>query len=98
MINFSEKDGAIVFNVRVVPRASNSKIVGEVNGILKIKIAAPPVDGAANTELIKILAKSLNTAKANIEIIGGQHSRNKQVKINNAGKIILSKILGKSDK
>ncbi len=92
MISFSEKDDAVVFNIRVVPRASQSEIVGEVDGILKIKIAAPPVDGAANTELIKVLAKSLDTAKRNIEIINGQYSRNKQVKITNVKLSELSKL------
>ena len=45
MINLAEKDGAIIFNVRVVPRASKSEIVGELDGALKIRIASPPVDG-----------------------------------------------------
>lgn len=93
MIKFSEKDGALIFNVRVVPRASKSEIVGEIDGNLKIKIAAPPVDGAANAELIKVLAKYLDTAKGHIEITGGQHSRNKQVKIFNADRGLLSKFL-----
>ncbi len=92
MIKFSENDGAVIFNIRVVPRASKSEIVGAMDGVLKIKIAAVPVDGAANAELIKVLANNLDTAKGNIEIIGGQHSRNKQVKIHNADRSIFSKI------
>ena len=92
MFKFSEKDGAIVFNVRVVPNSSKSQIIGEFDNALKIKIAAPPVDGAANAELIKFLAKKLDLAKNAVEIIGGQNSKNKQVKIHNIEPGILSEL------
>ena len=81
MINFTEKKDSLVFNVRVVPRASKSEIVGEHDFALKVRIASPPVDGAANTELIKLLAKSFGVSKAQVEIIGGQTSKTKQIKI-----------------
>lgn len=83
MINFSEKSGAIYFSVKVVPRASQSKIVGNLNGALKIKLNSPPVDGAANAELIKLLSKTFNVSKSEIEITGGEASKNKQLKIEN---------------
>lgn len=83
MINYSEKSGAIIFAVRVVPRASKSEIVGEHDDALKVRIAAPPVDGAANAELIKVLAKFFDVSKAQVEIIGGQTSKTKQIKIAN---------------
>ena len=78
-----EKDGSISFPVRVIPRASRSEIVGEHDGAIKIKIAAPPVDGAANAELIKLLASKFNVSKGDIEIIGGETSKNKRIKITN---------------
>ena len=78
-----EKDGSISFPVRVIPRASRSEIVGEHDGAMKIKIAAPPVDGAANAELIKLLASKFNVSKGDIEIIGGETSKNKRIKITN---------------
>ncbi|MGI8787573.1 MAG: DUF167 domain-containing protein [Pyrinomonadaceae bacterium] len=81
MIRFIEKDDSIIFSVRVVPRASKSEIVGEMNGALKIKINAPPVDGAANAELIKVLSKKFNVPKSAIEILKGQTSKTKQIKI-----------------
>ena len=93
MIKFSETDGAIIFNVRVVPNSSKSEIVGEFDGSLKIKIAAPPARGAANAELIKVLAKRLGVAKSEVEIISGQSSKNKQVKIYNTDKVALLKFL-----
>ncbi len=82
MIRFTEKDGNLIFNVRVVPRASKSEIVGDLNGALKVRIASPPVDGAANAELIKVLSKKLNVAKNAVDIVGGQTSKQKQIRIN----------------
>ncbi len=81
MIRFTRKDGALIFNVRVVPRASKSEIVGEHDGALKIRIASPPTGGAANAELIKVLAKRFDAAKSAVEILGGQTSKTKQIKI-----------------
>lgn len=93
MIDFTEKDGACVFKVRVVPRAAKSEIVGEMDGALKIKIAAPPVDGAANAELIKILSKTFGVPKSEIEIVGGQTSKIKQIKVWNISSNKLQEIL-----
>lgn len=82
-INITEKDGAATFLVRVVPRASKSEIAGEIDGALKIRIAAPPVDGAANAELTKLLAKQFGVSKSDVEIVGGETSKTKRIKINN---------------
>jgi len=84
MIRFTEKDEAVVFDVRVVPRASKSEIVGEHDGALKVRIASPPVDGAANEELIKLLAKSFSVPKSAVEIVSGHASKLKQVMITDA--------------
>jgi uncharacterized protein (TIGR00251 family) len=81
MIQFTEKNDAFVFTVKVVPRASKSEIVGEHDGALKVRIASPPVDGAANAELIKLLAKAFNVSKSDIAIIAGETSKTKQVKV-----------------
>ncbi len=83
MINFTEKDGAIFFNVKVVPRSSKSEMVGKLDGALKIKLKSPPIDGAANAELVKLLSKTFGVSKSEIEIVGGQTSKLKQIKISN---------------
>jgi uncharacterized protein len=83
LINFTEKDNAIIFAVRVIPRSSRSEIVGEYNGALKVKLNSPPVDGEANKELITLLAKTFHVSKSDVEIICGQTSKLKQVKITN---------------
>lgn len=81
MINFTEKTGAVIFGVRVSPESSTSEIAGEIGGALKIKLKSPPVDGAANAELIKLLSKTFGVSKSAIEIVSGQTSKNKQLKI-----------------
>lgn len=82
-IVLTEKDGAVTFDVRVVPRASKSEIVGEHDGALKVRIAAPPVEGAANAELIRLLAKSFGVPRSNVSIVGGESSKKKRIKIDN---------------
>ena len=81
MINYSEKNGCLKFTVRVVPRASISKIVGEHDGALRVRIAAPPVDGAANAELILSLAKAFNVPRSAVEITAGHSSKLKHVSV-----------------
>ncbi|MEP6787678.1 MAG: DUF167 domain-containing protein [Acidobacteriota bacterium] len=81
--HFIEKDGAAIFLVRVVPRSSKSEIVGFHDGALKVRLTAPPVDGAANAELIKLLAKRFGVSRSNIEIVSGETSKTKRIKIDN---------------
>jgi len=83
LIDLTDNNGSITLTVRVVPRASKSEIVGEHQGALKVRIASPPVDGAANAELIKLLAKRLGVSKSDIEIVAGQTSKTKRVRISN---------------
>lgn len=69
-------------SVRVVPSSSKNEIVGWMaNGILKLKIAAPPVDGKANAELIAFLSKLLKRPKAEIEITNGLTSKKKTLRL-----------------
>ncbi|MGI8555451.1 MAG: DUF167 domain-containing protein [Pyrinomonadaceae bacterium] len=79
--------------MRVVPRASTSEIVGETGGALKIRIASPPVDGAANAELIKLLSKTFGVPKSNVEILGGATAKFKSVKISNPSRAQFLKIV-----
>lgn len=71
------KDGNLLLEVFIQPQASKNQIIGEHNGSLKIKINAPPVDGAANQELVYFLAKLLKIPKRSIHIIRGETSRHK---------------------
>ena len=67
--------------MRVVPRASRSEVVGELDGALKVRLAAAPVEGAANAELIKLLAKHFEAPKSAVEIVSGHTSKTKQIRI-----------------
>lgn len=77
-------EGAIIFSVRVVPRASRSSIVGAHDGALRVRVAAPPVDGAANEELRRTLAEALGVARRAVEIRSGHASKLKQVRVEGA--------------
>jgi hypothetical protein len=77
----SVHEGEVVFTVRVVPRSSRSEVVGEHDGALRIRIAAPPVDGAANEELIRVLARTFNVSRSAVTIVGGQTGKMKQISI-----------------
>lgn len=94
MINYSQRDGHLTFTVRVVPRASRSEIVGEHAGTLRVRLAAPPVDGAANEELIRILARALKVPRTSIAIIGGSTSKLKRVAVNGIPPDALLKLSG----
>lgn len=95
MINLTEKNGAVLFTVRVVPRASKSEIVGEFDGALKIKIASPPVAGAANSELVKLLSETFDVSRSDVEIAGGATAKTKQIKIYGATREDFSKLFQK---
>ncbi|MDQ3819979.1 MAG: DUF167 domain-containing protein [Acidobacteriota bacterium] len=81
MIQCSEQEGALHFKVRVVPRASKSQIAGEHDGALRVRVAAPPVDGAANEELVRTLAKVFDVPQRDVLIVSGNSSKLKQVKV-----------------
>jgi len=67
--------------IRVIPRAGRSGFAGLREGALLVRLAAAPVDGAANDELIALLAKTLKIPKRDIEITSGERSRSKRVRI-----------------
>jgi uncharacterized protein (TIGR00251 family) len=77
----SVHEGEVVFKVQVVPRSSRSEVAGEHNGALRVKIAAPPVDGAANEELVRVLAKTFDVSRSAVTIVSGQTGKVKQISI-----------------
>jgi hypothetical protein len=80
VINYREEAGALVFAVRAVPRASKTAAAGEHDGSLKVRVAAPPVEGAANAELTRFLAKRLGVPPGSVEVVGGHTSKTKVVR------------------
>ena len=74
-----EHSKGIVFHVFIQPRASKDMIVGIHGDRLKIKVAAPPVEGEANKRCIQFLAKRLSVPRSTLQIISGHNSRNKKI-------------------
>jgi uncharacterized protein (TIGR00251 family) len=93
LIDLTEKDSSITFTVRVLPRSSKTEIVGEHDGVLKIKLKSPPVDGAANEELTRFLSRLLSIKRSNIEIISGDTSRTKRIRVSSITSARITEIL-----
>jgi uncharacterized protein (TIGR00251 family) len=81
MIELTITEAAVTFWVRVVPGSSRSEIVGEYGRQLKVKVTAPPVEGAANDELIKFFSKLLRGPRSAVEIVSGRSSRSKVIRV-----------------
>ncbi|MGQ0643263.1 MAG: DUF167 domain-containing protein [Gemmatimonadaceae bacterium] len=69
------------FSVHVQPRASRSEVRGVHNGALRVRLQAPPVDGAANAELVELLASSLGVPRRSVRVIAGEAARWKIVDV-----------------
>lgn len=67
--------------VRVIPRANKPGIAGIRDGALVVRLQSPPIEGAANGELIEIIAKTFGAAKRDVVIVAGEHSKLKRVAI-----------------
>ena len=67
--------------IRVTPNASKTEIVGRDGGVLRIRLAAPPVDGKANEALIAFLADEYDVAKSSIRVVSGSTSKTKIVEL-----------------
>lgn len=81
--------------VRLQPRASRDEILGwNDEGTLRVRVMAPPVGGAANAALIRLLAKRLGVAKSNISLVSGVTARNKIVEIEGVTEATIKREVG----
>ena len=96
MIGYREENGCLIFAVRVAPRASQTAAAGVHDGALKVRVAAPPVEGAANEELVRFLAKRLGVPPRAVEIVTGQKSKTKVVRAAGARGEDLLRLAGES--
>lgn len=71
----------VILDVRVIPRAGKSGIAGTRNDALLVRLHAAPVDGAANAELVEVLADALGVPRRHIALISGERSRSKRVRV-----------------
>lgn len=83
-------------NVYVQPRASKTAVVGMHDGCIKIRLAAPPVDGAANAALIEFVAEQVAVAKSRVRITAGLTSRRKTVEVDGVSATQLAEALSVS--
>lgn len=81
MVDCTEQDDSITFMVRVAVRSSRSLVAGEHDGALKVRVASPPIEDAANSELRRTLARAFDVSASAVEIIGGQTSKLKRVRV-----------------
>ena len=70
-----------LLQVRLQPRASANAIAGVRDGVVRVRVTAPPVDGAANEALVGLLAKTLRVGRGRVSIVRGRSSRNKVVRV-----------------
>ncbi len=77
----SEDAAGVTIAVQVVPRATRNEVAGVQGDLLKVRITAPPVEGAANEALLAFLAKALALRRRDLELVSGEHARRKLVRI-----------------
>ena len=88
----TKADGGARFAVKVQPRASRNEIAGMQNGILRVRLQAPPVEGAANEALIAFLADELGVSRRHVRIVSGFGSRNKVLEVDSQALPALDRI------
>ena len=69
------------FAVRLTPRSSANRVDGVVDGVLRVRVAAPAVEGAANLALLQLLADELGVARRDVRLVAGATSRQKLVMV-----------------
>ena len=81
-MSWLREDGdGVVLSLHIQPGAKRTEVAGTHGAALKIRLAAPPVDGKANEALIAFLAKTLDVPKSRVDLVAGQSSRAKRVRI-----------------
>lgn len=86
MLEIEERDGGVVFQARVQPRASTDEVAGMYGGALKIRLQAPAAENRANEALVELLATLLKRPKAAVRILAGERSRTKRIAVDGVTK------------
>jgi uncharacterized protein (TIGR00251 family) len=89
----TEREGALLLSLQVVPRASRARLGPVLGDAVRIAVTAPPVDGDANAAVIELLAKSFGVRRAAVEIVQGARGRRKTVRIQGATRAALLALL-----
>lgn len=81
----TERDGAVRFGIRVQPRSSRPGVDGLHGDLLRVRVGAAPVDGAANEAVVAVLAAALGVPRRAVRIVAGDASRSKVVEVDGIG-------------
>lgn len=84
-VDSSGEEPAVVLRVRVQPGAGRSSVAGRHGDALAVRVAAPPVGGRANAECLELVSDIFGVRKAQVEIVSGEHSRQKRLRITGIG-------------
>ncbi len=84
-MRIEERDGGVRFTVRVQPRASRTELAGVYGDGVKVRLTAPPVEGAANQALVEFLADRLGVPSAAVTVARGHRSRTKRLEVRGIG-------------
>ncbi len=87
-------DGRITLTLHIQPGAKKTEFAGRHGDALKIRLAAPPVDGKANEALLKFIAETLGLAKSAVSLKSGQTSRRKVVEVVGATAAAVARLIG----
>ncbi|RJQ28674.1 MAG: YggU family protein [Peptococcaceae bacterium] len=97
MLDIREDKEGVVFKVRVQPRASRNELAGSFDGALRVRLTAPPVDGAANEACRTFLAERLGVPRSRVEVVSGHTGRNKLVRVGSVNRERVLKLLIRED-
>jgi uncharacterized protein (TIGR00251 family) len=93
-MDFQERDGALIVDIQVVPRASRNAVGPAIGDRLRVAVTAPPVDGAANAAVIEVLAEAFGVRRSAVAIVRGQRGRRKTVSVAGASRAVLERLCG----
>lgn len=87
-------DGSVILTLHIQPGAKKTEITGLHGEALKIRLAAPPVDGKANAALIAFLAKACGVSKSAVALVSGDTCRAKRVRVTGADVATVEALVG----
>jgi len=82
----------LVFTIRVTPRSSENAVAGERDGVLLVRVTAPPVEGRANDAVVMLLARALGTPRSTVQVVGGASARIKRISVPRSADAALSRL------
>lgn len=92
MLDLKEQPDGFTLRVRVIPKAHRNSLAGVEDGVLVVRLVAPPVEGKANLALLEYLRAELGLRKHQLQLQSGQKSRHKVVKVQGVGREALERL------